>query len=285
VVAAFPEYEAAVADLRQMVAARPVDAWAATVYDAWLYALLPLWLPHGPPFPSYMQSEAWAAKAHQAGFGSYAELKHDTVLYAKQAFAEGDQPLPPMPPRHWVEPDPVAFERLSAAAALLRDGLAARDLSTPEALSLLDRLIGMVDRFARIAADELTGRPISPEDNDWLAGIGSLLEVLWLLSSGADEGSAGAGFPDSPDSWAAIVSDIFSNPAEALEIGTAGFDTLYVLVPADDGRFEVAVGATYAFHEFWVPRDRRLTDEEWRRMLSDGTAPDRPVWLSEALLE
>ena len=65
--------------------------------------------PHGEAYPDFMRTEAWAAKAHQAGLGSYAELKHDTILYTKQAVAEGGDGLPIPPRRNWVEPEPVAF--------------------------------------------------------------------------------------------------------------------------------------------------------------------------------
>ncbi len=77
-----------------------------------------------------------------------------------------------------------------------------------------------------------------------------------------------------------MVVDIFSNPSDALEIATGGFDELYVLVPNDAGAFQVAIGATYSFYEFWVPRGERLTDEEWRQLLMDEEAPDRPAWLA-----
>jgi hypothetical protein len=256
------------------------------VYDAWLYAILPMWQPHGTEFPDYMRSEAWAARAHQGGFGSYTELKHDTVLYSKQAFAEGDAPLPPAPPRHWVEPDPVPFERLAEAARLLEAGLAERELLPEDTGALLDRLITMLDRFGRIARDELAARPISTADNDWLAAIGTEFEVLWLAAGdGESEGAGASGFAADPESSAPVVVDIFSNLTDALEVATGGFDTLYVLVPNDDGTFQVAIGATYAFYEFWVPRGERLTDEEWRAMLTNGEAPARPEWLVEALFD
>jgi hypothetical protein len=281
VTATYPEYSERLTALRDLVAARPLTDWGSTVYDAWLYAILPMWLPRGGAYPDYMQTEAWAARSHQGGFGSYAGLKHDTVLYAKQAFAEGDEPLPPAPPRHWVEPDPVPFERLAQAARLLRAGLAERDLLPAETGSLLDRLIAMEERFGRIARDELAGVPLPPADNEWLASIGSEFELVWLLSGDVEPGEAGSGgFAAEPDATAPVVVDIFSNPTDALEIATGGFDTLYVLVPNDDGQFQVAVGATYAFYEFWVPRGERLTDEEWRAMLAEGDAPDRPAWLA-----
>jgi hypothetical protein len=279
--AAYPDYAERLTALRSLVAERPPADWGGTVYDAWLYAILPMWQPHGTPFPDYMRTEAWAARAHQAGFGSYTELKHDTVLYTKQAFAEGDEPLPPAPPRHWVEPDPVPFERLAEAARLLRTGLADRGLLPGETADLLDGLIGMEARLGRIARDELAGLPISSADNEWLANIGTEFELLWLMAGEGEAGDAGlGGMAADPDSQAPVVVDIFSNPTDALEIATGGFDTIYVLVPNDAGQFQVAVGAAYAFYEFWVPRGERLTDEEWRAMLSEGSAPDRPAWLA-----
>jgi len=283
--ATFPGYEEQIDLLRAIIGGREADDWATTVYDAWLYALLPMWLPHPDPFPDYMQTGAWTAKAHQTGFGSYAELKHDTVLYAKQGFAEGDAPLPPAPPRHWVEPDPVPFARLAAAVGLLRDGLAARDLLGPDTATLLDRLTATLGRFERIARDELAGRPISTADNDWLAAIGSEFEALWLASGDGSPEGGGSGFAEDPDGTAPVVVDIFSNPSAALEVATGGFDTVYVLVPNDAGQFQVATGAVYAFYEFWVPRGERLTDEEWRTMLRDERRPDRPEWLSVPLFD
>jgi hypothetical protein len=281
VTATYPEYVQRMQTLRDLVTARPVQDWGSTVYDAWLYAILPVWSPHGTEFPDYMRTEAWTLRDHLAGFGTYTELKHDTLLYAKQAFAEGDEPLPPAPPRHWVEPDPVPFERIAQAAALLEGGLAARGLLPADTGALLDRLIAMEQRFGSLARDELAGRPISTTDNDWLGQIGSEFELIWLA---AGEGEAdylgGAGFASDPDSSAAIVADIFSNPTDALEEAIGGFNPIYVLVPNDQGHFQVAVGAVYSFYEFWQPRDQRLTDEEWRAMLANGQTPDRPTWLA-----
>ena len=279
----YPDYAARMTALRALVADRPVADWGGTVYDAWLYAILPMWQPHGTEFPGYMRTDAWAARAHQAGFGSYAELKHDTVLYTKQAFAEGDQPLPPATPRHWVEPDPIPFERLAEAARLLRDGLTERGLLSDETSDLLGNLIGVETVLGRLAREELAGLPISAADNDWLASIGTTFELLWLLTGeepSDDTSLGGSAFAGDPDSKAPLVVDIMSNPSDALEIATGGFETIYVLVPNDEGQFQVAIGATYAFYEFWVPRGERLTDEEWRAMLTEGQAPERPAWLA-----
>ena len=52
---------------------------------------------------------------------------------------------------------------------------------------------GKQRRFGRIAGDELAGAPISTEDNDWLAAIGSEFEVIWLAAGEGESEGAGAG--------------------------------------------------------------------------------------------
>jgi hypothetical protein len=283
VAANFPDYVGQVETMTDLVSGRGIADWAGTVYDAWLYAIQPMWSPHGAAYPDFMRTDAWTAKAHNTGLASYAELKHDTLLYAKQAFAQGEtDPPPPLNPRHWVEPAPVVYARLAAVAGLMRDGLGSRDLLADDVDEILVTLIDMYERFERLARDELASVAISAEDNTWLETISPRFELLWLLA-GEDLDSSGAitgGFAQSPNDMAALIADIMSNPSEALEVATGYIDTIYVLVPNDEGVFQVARGAVFSYYEFWVPRGDRLTDEEWREMLVAGTQPDRPAWSS-----
>ena len=282
--AEYPDYDSQMNFVRSVVASRDASDWAGTVYDAWLYAIAPMWSPHGPAHPDFMRTGAWAAKAHTTGFGSYTELKHDTLLYAKQAFAEGEGPSVPAEPRHWIEPEPVVYDRLVAVVTLIRDGFASRDLLTTDSADLLDRLVAMYERFAVLSRNELAGEPITAEDNEWVETIASRFELIWLLSAANDDASDAmtGGFATGPDEVSAVIADIMSNPAEALQVGTGLIDLIYVLVPNDEGVFQVARGAVYSFYEFWVPRGERLTDEEWRAMLYDDLEPDRPAWTTDS---
>lgn len=279
--AAYPGYEERLAELAAEVSGREITDWSRTVYDAWLYAIAPMWAPHGVAFPDFMQADAWAIKAHQTGFGSYTELKRDTILYTKQAMAEGgDGGEPPPPPRHWVEPDPVPFARLAAVADLLHTGLEARGLVGPENAATLTEFVSMMGTLGRLAGDELAARPISADDNATLQSYGHWLESMWLATSDLLQ----AGEDGGPDEDAAVVADIMRSSTEgALEIGTGKVDRIFVLVPDDSGTFQVAVGGVYSFYEFWQDPANRLTDEEWRAMLDAGTAPDRPAWVKPIL--
>jgi hypothetical protein len=157
----------------------------------------------------------------------------------------------------------------------MRAGLEKRDLITREQLTLLGDSVDLFEFLARIAQDELAGRPISEADNERLTSIGGELEFFWFRTSD----QADTGEPEA-DEDAAIVADIASGGGNVLEVGTGRIDRIYVLVPDDDGTFQVAVGGVYSYYEFTTPAGERLSDELWRAMLDDGEAPGRPAWES-----
>ena len=76
----------------------------------------------------------------------------------------------------------------------------------------------------------------------------------------------------------AVVADLGSSPKGILEVGTGRIDRIYVLVPDDTGRFEVALGGVYSYYESTSPPGQRLDDTAWRAMLDKGTQPARPAW-------
>jgi hypothetical protein len=268
----YAHYDSQVKVLQAAVSARPADDWGSTVYDAWLAALQPVFVSHGRAFPDYMRTDAWAAKDLESGLGSYAELKHDTILFAKQLVAEAGGEVLPVNPRNWVEPEPVAFLRLASAADLLQQGLAQRNLLTPAASNLLASEIDLFRFLGRIASDELAGAPLAAVDNQRLRAIGDELSAIWWRTTDTSNPS-----PSTPDQ-SAIVADIASGPRGVLEIAVGNVDTIYVVVPDDHGGFELARGGVYSFYEFMSEPGQRLTDEAWRALLDQKKAPPQPSW-------
>ena len=269
----YQNYDSQMAKMRRLIANRSQAAWGRTVYDGWLWSMEPSWEPHGKAFPDFMQAPSWTVKSHQTGFGSYAELRHDTILYVKQSSGEGGGPSPNMSYRSWVEPDPVVYERLSAVTGLMLSGLEARHLLTTEQQGLLTDTKELMDFFARIAKDELAGKPMAAADNQRLEFIGDELEALWFRSSDHPTSNTPSATDDD-----AVIADIARGGSQVVEIGTGRLDRIFVLVPDNHGTFEIAVGGVYSYYEFPQPVSNRLTDEAWRTMLNNGTAPARPSW-------
>jgi hypothetical protein len=93
------------------------------------------------------------------------------------------------------------------------------------------------------------------------------------------------------DPQAAVIADVATAPDPdgdgnpnpvVLEEAVGRINEIYVIVPLinNDGtiQLQVAKGGTFAYYEFPWPADDRLTDEKWRQMLDEGTAPPLPTW-------
>ncbi|MBE9507753.1 MAG: DUF3160 domain-containing protein, partial [Chloroflexi bacterium] len=162
--------------LRGEISALQLDSWTQNLYWTWLYSFHPLLELKGPEYPAFMQTQAWARKDLHAALGSWTELKHDTILYAKQVMAElGGGGEPPEPPHGWVEPNPEAYARLLALTRMTREGLESRDLLTDNTHANLMRLDSLLVFLLDAAERELAGEPLSREDYERIKYYGGEL--------------------------------------------------------------------------------------------------------------
>ena len=63
--------------------------WNRNLYWSWLYSLQPLLKDYGNGYPTFMQTDAWQDKEMNTALASWTELRHDTILYAKQSYTDG----------------------------------------------------------------------------------------------------------------------------------------------------------------------------------------------------
>jgi hypothetical protein len=265
--------------VRGELAALETDSWTQNVYWAWLYALQPLITVHDERFPEFMRTEAWRLRDLNAALGSYTELKHDTILYAKQVMAEMGGG-PPEVIRGYVEPNPEAFARMLALAEMTRDGLQARGLLSSNIQGALANLIDLLGFLRRTAEAELAGETLTDEDYLRIQFVGGELEALTLAAADCEE--EGPACRDLQDQQAALVADIATGLSPefpgiaALEEGVGRPTRIYVVLP--DSTMRLAVGAVFSYYEFVVPASDRLTDEAWQAMLEAGTNPPPPGW-------
>lgn len=264
--------------------------WTETLYNSWLYSFNPLLKPAEAGMPYFMQSGAWQDKQLNTVLGSWAELKHDTILYAKQVYAElgGGPPAPePIPPQGYVEPVPDFYARLAALSRMTLDGLGSRGLLNEVDSASLQTLVTMCDHLQVIAEKELGGQQLTEEDFHFIRFIGGQLEDIVMSSADTDSTDPFAPKYMEQDPQAAVIADAATDPGSAqglivLEEGVGRIQYIYVVVPIlqADGtnKWEIARGGVFSYYEFSWPGTDRLTDEKWRAMLNDGTAPDVPAW-------
>jgi len=273
---AYANYPEQMAKLRSEISDLGIDSWTQTLYWNWLYALQPLLDPKGIQHPAFMRTASWGSKDLQTALGSWSELKHDTILYAKQVMAEMGGGPPPEPPAGWVEPNPGAYARLLALTRMTRSGLEGRGLLTKNTAANLMRLDDLLLFLLDVSQRELAGDALSRDDYERIKYYGGELEAMTLAA--ADQEGEGSPFFEE-DEWAAVVADVATDPTgQVLEEGTGYVNEIFVVVPDGAGGLHIAKGGVYSYYEFLWPIGDRLTDDAWRAMLEAGETPAQPSW-------
>lgn len=274
----YPNYRDQIAAMQQHVTAQPASQWQARFYDSWLYGFISLISPKDASFPAFARTDAWAFREMNTALGSWAELKHDTVLYAKMPEGLGGggcYDTSPVPV--YIEPQPEVFYRFEYAAQSLANGLHNRGLdqdsgavdpANPPVGYMLDamgRMSMTLKLYGDVAAAELSGTPITNDQRDAL-GYSCLIC-----------------YDDPNPKPVPVVAAVAGSGLETiLEVGTGSVDRMYAVVPID-GKLYVAQGGVYSYYEFQQPRSNRLTDDQWRARLASPDAPPLPVWTAHYL--
>ena len=269
----YDQYDEQFAKLRGEFAAFGVAEWNRNLYWGWLYSLGALVNGFPEGYPDFMRTEAWDKKELNAALASWAELRHDTILYAKQSYT-GTESSVPDPPPGYVEPVPEFYGRLLALTCMTREGLAAMDALSDTAEERLLALETMLERLIEIAEKELTNEPLSAYDKSYIECFGETLETVVLGVE--DEGVKST-----------LVADVHTHGYEAsvVEEGVGYVDVLVCAFAADDGHVYLGVGPVFSYYEFKHPMSDRLTDEAWRDILASPDRPSRPPWTQDIVVE
>lgn len=300
---AFAGYPEKVAALRQEFSTLTTADWTQNLYWSWLYTFFPLLEQPGEGYPFFMRTTAWLDKSLNTVLGSWAELRHDTILYAKQSYAEmgggGKGPPPePVPPKGYVEPVPEFYARLAALAAMTRSGLEERGLASEEgsgqlalAMYSLRQMEELALSLKRMAEKELAGQPLDETEYEAIRYYGGTLEEFTFAA--ADEYAGPGGIPMSEDEpQAAVIADVATDPDPecggsgpiVLEEGVGRIHAIYAVAPIE-GQLVVVKGGVFSYYEFPWPAEDRLTDEKWREMLDGDQAPALPPWTGSFRVE
>ena len=269
-------YAANLLAARQIVEARPAAVWDATQYDLWLSALTKLDdIPRGA-FPEVMRSQAWARKQLQTQLGSWAELRHDTILYAKQS---ATMRVVCEYPTGYVEPYPLFYERVALFADQARKRLMDVNLQNSEYLTnFLERFKTTTLKLAGLARKELAGQRFDADEKLFIK------ETIKKETRGGGCGGPRitytGWYPEliygDPEEWEPTIADVHTGDGAVLEVGVGDVD--YVVAAIDNrGDRAAYVGPIYSYYEF--PSGERLTDEQWRERIKAGKLPPRPEWV------
>ena len=283
--------------------AYPVTTWTQNLYWSWLYCLKALLGKSREGYPPFMQSKAWQNKELNTALGSWAELRHDVLLYAKQPEVSAEMMEEPRVDLGYVDPVPEFYARLAALVHMTWDGLVKRELlqklepgPEPEFQGETDEgfdayidelkkweeemryaseedykeLESMLLKLKEISEKEMENRPLSEQEYDLVRDIGYSVAQLNF-------------YPHDPlfhTEDMSLVADVHTESfahGECLEEAVGRAMELYAVVNIED-RLRIARGSVFSYYEFQRPVAERETDAQWRELQEKGPLPPLPVW-------
>ena len=245
--------------------------WFSSVGSAWLKVLGTLTSAYGPGYPLYMQDQLFPAKQVESFLGSYTELKHDTLLYAKQNYAEmgggGGEGTPPPVPKGLVEPNLPFWHNLTrlvdyVETGFKKYGLFKNDLEEDGPLSSFKSSVAF---YASLAAKELQGAPLTEEEYEKLR-----TESLSFMAEPRDPTVN----LEDKDKRAGLIADLHTDAKTGQILYEATGEPYVMLVlMGNEGTVRLTVGVAYNHYEFTGPLASRYTDADWQGRAYEHRSP------------
>jgi hypothetical protein len=298
-------YAGALASMRALVDAHPSEYWQSSLYTSWLDALRTL-SPRAEGgaagtaasvdaagLPAVARREPWARRLLSSQLASWAQLRHDTLLYAKQSYTAGS--ICEFPDAY-VEPYPEFFHAIArfselglSIASELAVGTDPEDFA--QSATRVTNYFTGVRRVALLLANmaELQ-RSGMPHTEAQVAFINQAVRI-----------EAGGSGPPFHDGWyrelffdptAALeldptIADVHTDPggdtpfgreASVLHVGTGMPRAMLVSIDTCVGPRAYA-GVVFSYHEHLESGLVRLDDEAWSLRLQTMPPADVP-WLA-----
>jgi hypothetical protein len=294
-------YAAALESTRQLVDAHDSAFWTENLYNAWskaLRALSPTDLGGDPKtqgLPLVTGTAPWDARLLNTQLASWSQLRHNTVLYAKQSYTSG---VVCAYPDAYVEPYPeffgalVEFARQGNQLAHTLAGQSA-DLSAKFA-EYFDNVGNAAGTLGKMAEAERAGTPFTSEQ---LAFINDAVHQTGALFV--------CGGPQTFDGWYAkldyeimpngrvvsevdpVITDVHTQPTDLLgndvgrilHVGT-GLPRLMVMTADTCQGPRAYAGVVASYYELTTEHWQRLTDADWSARVQGKaeSVPSEPEW-------
>jgi hypothetical protein len=282
--------------MRALIDSHEPDFWQSSLYNAWMHALRKLSPdpqvvadPEAHGKPSLLANEAWGRRILNTQLASWAQLRHDTLLYAKPSYTSAavcefpDAAVEPYP-EFWAAIASYADQGEQLVSALL-DPV---PQFSQEVDAYLRELRDIAVNLQGIAEAQRDHRALSESQ---LAFINDAV-VLKQDSSGCALVEYAAGwytrlfFQASPLAFDPTIADIHTQPTD--EVGTPVGRVLHVasgqptlMVVTLDGCSagpRAYVGLASSYHERVTENFVRMNDMQWAQEVKASGNPAPPAW-------
>jgi len=292
------EYVGALGTLTKMRDDAGDSLWKGSLHHQWLGALREL-SPNAERdagLPDPLLGEAWNRRLLNTQLASWAELRHDDILYAKQSFTAG---AACEYPHAYVDPYPRFFAALEDIARRGSDTMKALPWKSGNAENVERWFATFGDvakRLRAIAERERRNEELTTED---IAFMNRMVSMVGRNAGCTVEYEPGGWFADLYFGAAKkkllahepVIADIHTQPTDengnpvgkVLHVGVGMPRTLKVTIAHDAGAHTLTYeGAVSTYAETTTTSFERLTDEAWQARIRKGPTPT-PPWIVPAV--
>ncbi len=279
---------------RTLVDAHDRAWWQSSLYTQWLSALRTLsprdTLADGASLPATMTTEAWGRRLLNTQLAAWAELRHDTVLYAAQSYTMS---LGCSYPDAYVDPYPATWSALRQWTASSRAQIEGAPWANAETRTRWSRWAtateSVLARLASIATRERAGERVGSDDLAWVnqalnarmenhvCTVEMVLDGGWLYDLYEPH--------QAYSELRGVVADVHTQPTDeagndvgrVLHVGT-GRPQLMAVLAGPAGRERLYLGFASSYRERITEHWDRLTDQRWREEFDRASSPS---WLRD----
>ncbi|HSC89556.1 MAG TPA: DUF3160 domain-containing protein [Polyangiaceae bacterium] len=273
-------YAADLASMRVIVDAQGDEYWSQDLYTSWLGALRtlsPAARPEGAP--SVTGSEAWGRRLLNTQLASWAELRHDTILYAKQSYSGS---VACEFPDAYVEPNPAFFAAVRGHAERVVDIVDNLSFAPPaSAKEHYQHFAQVAGTLEEMAEHQLTGTPHTQEHIEF---INEAVVIQSICGGDSAEGWYPRLISGSSTDSDPTIADVHTQPTDeagapvgkVLHVATGRSRPMVVTVETCEGPRAYA-GLVSSYYELVTEDFQRLNDPEWAQKLNESE-PAPPDW-------
>lgn len=289
-----PEFAGELAGLRLLVDAHPEEYWQSSLYTGWLGALRqlsPVASDQGQ-LPTVARSEAWGRRMLNTQLASWAQLRHNNVLYVKQSYTSGNACEYP---DAYVDPYPEFFDAMVDFGERGLSVFEALDVSgdfADQATTYFTNVVSINSRLARMARAQQSGEPHSAEDMAFINQAvvvdrgcgGPATHTGWYSQLHFEPNEAADVDPTITDVHTDVGGDLpIHRDPSVLHVGTALPRLMVTTFDSCEGPRAYA-GVVFDYREVKADGLTRYTDEEWKDMVFTRDLPQVP-WLESIVVQ
>ena len=295
------KYASQLEALRYLVDAYDDDFWGASLYNAWLQGIRSL----NPKtddsnLPYFMRTVAWQQQKLNTQLASWAQLRHDNLLYAKQSYTGGTSCSYP---HSFVAPYPDFYQQLARFAEKAQAQLLPLLPDNSWEVSLLKKFFPNMQeimlKLKTLAEKELSGHVFDDTEKEWLKKMlfidgmsgappfsGWYSDLFYRLEPVPGGEYEGHDY---------LVADVHTQPTDfggavvgrVLHVGVGHVNLGIFLAnsPSLDYQPMAFIGPVMSYYEKTTENFKRHTDEEWAELVQNNNLPERPDWVNVYLVD